>query len=269
VHGDELYTGRKLAPAVAQYRDSWLPLIHENAQSINGPHSPTGCSMDLALPSLAPQKYHTYCINRFGCVCSPRRAFLFSEDKAPPSSNVDFSVGDYDLQAASHRQRTFLWHVSQCDAKFHSTEAIGRYTKFLHLMKIHGYRSNFFVPAYDIDFVWHTHMLLNTLVYMHETSVLANTDTAGVNHDDSVERGDGSKLNRGWEKTKELWAASFPDTIIISTPTTEYREPPSWFFEKAENCFRVTDGFLSQDELSLCLNEVVMCPTVVKYVTLW
>ena len=53
---------------------------------------------------------------------------------------------DYDVEACSARQRTFLWQVSQpaCrDVPAMST----RYLQFLGLMKKHGYKNHFFVPV--------------------------------------------------------------------------------------------------------------------------
>ena len=79
---------------------------------------------------------------------------------------------DYDVEACSARQRTFLWQVSQ-PACSDVPATTARYLQFLGLMKKHGYQNHFFVPSYDIDFAWHTHMLSSTTVYLHETAILA------------------------------------------------------------------------------------------------
>ena len=112
---------------------------------------------------------------------------------------------DYDVEACSARQRTFLWQVSQ-PACSEGGAASARYLQFLSLMKTYGYGKHFFVPTYDIDFAWHTHMLTSTTAYLRETELLAAAP-GGVDHDDSVnQRHEESKLHRGWEETKALWA---------------------------------------------------------------
>lgn len=70
---------------------------------------------------------------------------------------------DYAVETCSARQRTFLWQISQpafnvarlrkgglCKVEGQQSpqaQAIRRYSQFLHLMKIHGLRNNFFVPS--------------------------------------------------------------------------------------------------------------------------
>ena len=51
--------------------------------------------------------------------------------------------------------------------------AIERYDKFLRLMGTHGYRQHFYVPSYDVDLCWHTHMLASSCAYHEETRVRA------------------------------------------------------------------------------------------------
>ena len=118
---------------------------------------------------------------------------------------------DYDVETCSSRQRTFLWQVSQ-PAISEGPAASERYLRFLGLMKKHGYDQHFFVPSYDIDFAWHTHMLTSTTAYLRETELLAAAP-GGVDHDDSVnQRHEESKLHLGWAETKELWALEHGDT---------------------------------------------------------
>ena len=84
---------------------------------------------------------------------------------------------DYDVETCSARQRTFLWQISQPafseGCSDFSSDATARYLQFLGLMKKHGYDQHFFVPSYDIDFAWHTHMLASTSAYLSQTEALA------------------------------------------------------------------------------------------------
>ena len=162
---------------------------------------------------------------------------------------------DYDVEACSARQRTFLWQVSQpaCGDEGAASE---RYLQFLALMKKHGYENNFFVPSYDIDFAWHTHMLGSTTSYLRETAYLASAP-GGVDHDDSVnQRHEESKLHKGWKETKEMWALEHGETGPIDRAGVTYRgEPPDWWFRSdPSDIFHVHDDFLSKDELEGALD---------------
>jgi hypothetical protein len=166
---------------------------------------------------------------------------------------------DYDVETCSSRQRTFLWQVSRPAFENNPHLAIQRYAQFLQLMKVHGYDSHFFVPSYDIDFAWHTHMLTDTSRYLEESAELAGV-VGGVDHDDSVnQRNEGSKLNLAWKDTKQMWATTFDtDDDGIETPGVTYRgEPPSWWFEQhGASIFRVQDSFLTEAETNSALHEL-------------
>ena len=106
---------------------------------------------------------------------------------------------DYDVEACSARQRTFLWQVSRPACR-DVNSATARYLRFLALMKRHGYHEHFFVPSYDIDFAWHTHMLADTTGYLRESAMLAGV-SGGVDHDDSVNQRSGRRqAPRGLER---------------------------------------------------------------------
>ena len=165
---------------------------------------------------------------------------------------------DYEVETCSARQRTFLWQVSQpgcTDAAAMST----RYLRFLGLMRAHGYSEHFFVPSYDIDFAWHTHMLTSTSDYLRETELLANAP-GGVDHDDSVnQRHEDSKLHQGWADTKAMWALDhFGASDPIDQAGVTYRgEPPDWWFQTdGAEVFRVRDGFLTPPEVASALERL-------------
>ena len=167
---------------------------------------------------------------------------------------------DYDAETCSARQRTFLWQVSQPACSEGGAAAItARYVQFLGLMREHGYADHFFVPSYDIDFAWHTHMLSSTSAYLRESAALAGAP-GGVDHDDSVnQRQLHSQLHRGWQDTKELWALSHGETAPpIDLAGVTYRgEPPDWWFHSDPSAiFRVRDGFLSEAEVEAALESL-------------
>ena len=124
---------------------------------------------------LAPKFYKNYCLKNFGKILEPgQSAFEISENQHSLNSpRAQVSEINYDILSAAGRQKSFLWHVS--NPNFSEDEflknAIERYAKFLELIKIEGYGSNFFVPSYDVDFCWHTHILLSTGGYFEDTEV--------------------------------------------------------------------------------------------------
>jgi hypothetical protein len=130
------------------------------------------------------------------------------------------------------------------------TAAIERYDNFLRLMGSCGYRKHFYVPSYDVDLVWHTHMLSSPCAYHEETRLRAGEP---VDHDDSVdERHEGSKLNTSWNNTKKLWWQTFgaSDTAAaLDAGEACYRgEPPRWWFKNRRHEQRVFvhDGVVTE-----------------------
>ena len=79
------------------------------------------------------------------------------------------------LVATAGRQSTFLRHVSGAcfSNELFLSRAIERYDRFLRLMGQCGYRQHFYVPPYDVDLCWHTHMLASSCAYHEETRVRA------------------------------------------------------------------------------------------------
>ena len=217
------------------------------------------------LHRLAPLKYAAYCRERFGAVLEPgASAFRLQTERDQASADAEDCARTREAWASAYpaepffwaqgspavdrretslaepmiatalRQSTFLWQVSQpgfSDERFLAA-AIERYDMFLRLMGTHGYRQHFYVPSYDVDLCWHTHMLAEPAAYLEETAERAGEP---VNHDDSVnQRHKGSKLNTSWADTKKLWRKSYggiKGTAALDAPGTCYRgEPPSWWF---------------------------------------
>lgn len=217
------------------------------------------------LHRLAPLRYAAYCQERFGTVLDPGKSafrlqsdadvqhhddavFVYTRDVwacaypgKPFFLGADCSTSGgasetslvKPILATAERQSTFLWQVSGAsfaDERFLAT-AIERYDKFLRLMGTHGLDKHFYVPSYDVDLCWHTHMLSSSIAYHKETRFLAGEP---VDHDDSVnQRQEGSKLQVSWTDTKKLWWQTYGDeTAALDADGTGYRgEPPAWWFE--------------------------------------
>ncbi|WAR26184.1 GRDP1-like protein, partial [Mya arenaria] len=113
----------------------------------------------------------------------------------------------------SHRMISLLRsHASTSLSHFHDKHflkaAQKRYQRFLFLK--HQNSTEVLVPCYDIDLMWHTHML-HPGVYKHDTTKVLGQMLV---HDDSVNnRAPGSTLVRADQKTRDLWKQHFDDTF--------------------------------------------------------
>ncbi|KAH3881176.1 hypothetical protein DPMN_005099 [Dreissena polymorpha] len=131
-----------------------------------------------------------------------------SEPKIPEEGYEQRS--SYHIFAAICRQRVFYYQTSL--AHYHDKTflkaAQKRYQRFLFLK--HQNPSEMLVPCYDIDLMWHTHMLQPS-AYKHDTTkVLGQT----LVHDDSVNnRAAGSALVRADNRTRDLWKELFNDSF--------------------------------------------------------
>eukprot|EP00968_Pinguiococcus_pyrenoidosus_P028259 scaffold7726_cov153-Pinguiococcus_pyrenoidosus.AAC.1 len=210
------------AAALRRYVLVWLPRLARQGPSgaTSGPDAHQLPPADVAwlwhCHRLAPVKYAEYCQSRFGGIVDPGPlTFRFFGDKAAegaPKGDAEALEGSpgvaaslaeagatfgaekgeeellqqlgYDLREASERQKSFLWQVSgpDYDDEAFLEAALDRYERFLRLMGRYGYRNHFWVPAYDVDLCWHSHMLLSTSRYLTETRELAGDV---VDHDDS------------------------------------------------------------------------------------
>ncbi len=84
------------------------------------------------------------------------------EGKTEPSDEeFDSHLSGFDVIESCQRQGAFLWQVSQ-DSFQHDAflkQGVENYFKFISLMKRNEDRPQFLVPTYQIDLMWHTHIL--------------------------------------------------------------------------------------------------------------
>ena len=134
------------------------------------------------------------------------------EAALPTSANSYTQRSTYDLYQATQRQKGFFYNVSlphYRDSKFLTTALI-RYKKFLLLMKNNP--TEFIVPCYDIDLMWHTHQLEN-VAYRNDCMKLVGRL---INHDDTdTDRGENSNLKISFKKTCELWKTAYKEKYEI------------------------------------------------------
>jgi len=138
-------------------------------------------------------------------------------------------IAGFDVVESCERQASFLWQVTAprfSDPAF-LREGVLNYACFLKLMQLHP--TAFLVPTYQIDLMWHTHMLASSAAYHRDAGALTG-QPAGPDHDDSVnDRSHAkTKLNLSTRTTKELWKLAFgqdyfcPGGMFRGEPPREY-----------------------------------------------
>ena len=147
---------------------------------------------------------------------------------------LDGATGlQYDIAAAAERQRTFLWQVS--GPNFNNDEflrhGVDNYVRFLHLRRADP--GQFIVPTYQIDLMWHTHMLLGTEKYLRGTQEMCGTE-APLDHDDSVNDRSSAetKLNVSTQQTKDLWRKTYGFDFEVAGGMYRGDPPPDFFLRR-------------------------------------
>jgi hypothetical protein len=209
---------------------------------------------------LAPSHYSTYCQHVFGRVveANPPFAVAISDKNCQQNSvlektqsmwssrfpNESFFLATkinevvnttaetmlgFDLLASAQRQATFLWQVSGdrfADGNF-LQEGVDNYAKFLKLQSKAAKLRITLVPTYQIDLIWHTHMLASIGNYDKDCLRIANSK---MSHDDSLtDRSENGVLHRAYNATSELWKADYGTDYAVFGGM--YRgEPPAHYF---------------------------------------
>ena len=259
-------TGTTLSPvsatSIKRYVDLWLPMVAK----VVGPTS-VGLSLipppDVAwlwhCHRLAPLDYERYVTDRFGKMLEPMPPFavqvegincggyddqdgirtrntwsslysnepffLLVKERPNPMANSPL-VGGFDLAGSSERQATFLWQVSDphfADPTF-LVDAEENYHRFLGLVS----KGRPLVPTYQIDLMWHTHMLASLTDYHADCIAIRG---AKFHHDDSMnDRTPGASLDIAFQVTKALWKSAYGRDYVVKHGM--YRgEPPPCFFQ--------------------------------------
>jgi hypothetical protein len=141
--------------------------------------------------------------------------------------NEELLLHAFDLLASTERQATFLWQVSgpRFAEEAFLYEGVQHYHQFLQLRK-HA-PTQVIVPTYQIDLMWHTHILSNMKRYVHDCQAILGST---LYHDDSLnDRSEGGALDTAFRATQSLWKEQYEDDYHC--PGGMYRgEPPKEFF---------------------------------------
>jgi len=154
---------------------------------------------------------------------------------AADCQNESMLLNGFDLYGSTLRQATFLWQVSSPAFEDNDflQDAVVNYFRFLSLKKhcadTVGKERFIIVPTYQIDLMWHTHMLAdcNGTAYRKDCRrILGRT----LDHDNSLnDRSEGSDLNRAFDATKKLWLEVYGVEYFVRGGM--YRgEPPAGYY---------------------------------------
>jgi hypothetical protein len=242
----DLYSaGNDLKQAIVIYLDFWLPTLYdysEARETTSVGHPPLDVAWIWHLHKIDPGSYASDCIRWYGRVLDiplGTSPFLFSStlSSLSPGHVLDVHMrlseeGPFidRIAASAKTQSTFLWQVrwSEYEDDGFLKESVNRYKMMMLLMKENP--TQFIVPTYDIDNIWHTH-LAYPCRYIEDCVRLAGRT---IDHDDSVvDRNSSSFLAISTATTERLWQASF-GTAWTKKGGMYRGEPPSWYWSKRE-----------------------------------
>jgi Glycine-rich domain-containing protein-like len=139
------------------------------------------------------------------------------------------------LIGSAQRQASFLWQVSGerfMDQDF-LEEGVDNYCKFLRLTPVGRQLEIVLVPTYQIDLMWHTHMLFSLDAYNSDCMRIMGST---MSHDDSLtDRSENGLLDTSFKATRGLWIQAYgKDYIVVGGM---YRgEPPKEYHSPEWNC---------------------------------
>ncbi|EOA12726.1 hypothetical protein CARUB_v10028152mg [Capsella rubella] len=209
-HKPWLYHGPILEKAIYRYNAYWLPLLAKYSESsdiLEGPLvPPLDCEWVWHCHRLNPVRYIVDChilyekvLDNSGVTSStsgscklqtenlwkelyPMEPYELDMVKAN-SERVDLSTLEkyttYDLVSAVNTQSSFYYTFAKThdvDSDIIIQEAVGRYKAFLHLLKRNKEKSIKLIiaPTYDIDLIWHTHLLHPSFYYKDTVKILGS-----------------------------------------------------------------------------------------------
>jgi hypothetical protein len=136
-------------------------------------------------------------------------------------------LNGFDLLGSTERQASFLWQVSapRFQDKTFLDQGVDNYHRFLQLRK-HAPSQTILVPTYQIDLMWHTHILTSMKAYQEDCLAIIGT---ALHHDDSLnDRTEGGALDTAFSATKVLWKEQYHEDYHVCGGM--YRgEPPASF----------------------------------------
>lgn len=141
-------------------------------------------------------------------------------------------LSGFNVLDACQRQATFLWQVSgpSFSSKRFLMDGISNYLRFVKLTNHpkRSYSHMWLVPTYQIDLIWHTHILSSIEDYHNDVRRI--TGGTVLDHDDSInDRTEGGILDTNFQQTSQLWKEVYG--LDYFTKGGMYNgEPPADYF---------------------------------------
>ena len=158
----------------------------------------------------------------------PHESFFLDVDKET-KAEAPLLLNGFDLLGSTERQATFLWQVSGerfGDDDF-LTDGVLNYYRFLQLKQNATKLGTILVPTYQIDLMWHTHILSSIEMYNKDCIRIMNST---MHHDDSLtDREEGGILDVSFTATKSLWMKHYGTEYIIAGGMYRGEPPPEFF----------------------------------------
>jgi Glycine-rich domain-containing protein-like len=173
----------------------------------------------------------------------PQEPFFLSHDDYPTTTATNDDDGEngvdhrinhmngFDVLGSARRQMAFLWQMS--DDSYQSEaflqQGVQKYHQFLTLTAHAQSRGIILVPTYQIDLMWHTHILSSIHDYQQDCRKIMNRE---LYHDDSLtDREEGGLLDVSYTATAQLWKDVYGTDYVV--PGGMYRgEPPYAYYTK-------------------------------------
>ena len=134
-----------------------------------------------------------------------------------------------DLLGSAKRQANFFWQMSGerfGDDDF-LTEGVENYYRFLQLMPNATKQGTILVPTYQIDLMWHTHILSSIEMYNKDCIRIMNST---MHHDDSLtDRAEGGILDVSFTSTKGLWMKHYGTDYVVDGGMYRGEPPPEYY----------------------------------------
>ncbi len=150
------------------------------------------------------------------------------------SANIVLLSG-FDLLASTEQPAFFLCQIS--GERFRDddflAEGVRSYTKFLKLKPKAGNSQTVLVPTYQIDLMWHTHILSSISEYIKDCIAIMGQTLH--QHDDLLtHRSEGGILDVAFKATARLWKEEYNSKYVVCG--SMYRgEPLHAFFLRIGN----------------------------------
>lgn len=127
-----------------------------------------------------------------------------------PEQEYDFKFyerDDLETVVTHHlqNQSKFISDLKEADIVV-TDESIQRYEKFIRLFK--KKHETVIVPTFDIDVIWHAHMLTSSIYVNDMQNVLGRI----LDHDDGLDK---SKLKVGFASTEKIWEKEYNERYRV------------------------------------------------------